>query len=675
MRSIGKLSIVTFSILLGTILSTAIALVIYLNGAKSPDLEVSQTSLVFSDDGTKIDEFSSGETRYWIDIDQISPYFIDAIIATEDHSFFEHHGFDFKRIIGAILADVKSGSVVQGASTISQQYAKNLYLSSEKTLSRKLKEALYTLRIEASYSKKEILEGYVNTIYFGHGMYGIEAASQHFFGKPAGELTLAESAMLAGVPKGPTIYSPFNSSEDAVNRQHVVLSEMLKENKITSKEMETARTTKLKFNHSSDQEQNPVAPYFVSEIKRRLPALLGDNADLIEHGGLRIYTTLDLESQRSLENAVRDAIPIDSAIQVAAISTEPKSGNVKALVGGRDYSVSTFNRATQSERQPGSTFKPFLYYAALEHGFTPSTLIKSEPTTFTYDNSKKSYSPHNFNDEYADKEITIAQALALSDNIIAVKTHLFLGLDTLVDVAKDFGISSNLSAVPALALGSSPVIPLEMTNAYNIFANGGKRVSPTFITKITDYSGRVLYEWKGNSRQILDEQNTFVMSKMMEGIFNTDLNGYASVTGASLSDKISHDYAAKSGSTETDNWMIGFTPELTTGVWVGYDNNLKITNWKEQRLAKDIWFNAMERELKAVPVSTAAIPKGVVGVHIDPETGLLANDECQTKVMTYFAKGTEPTKYCTAHKHVKARTKKAAKTEPKHRLFNFKINW
>lgn len=654
--------------------SIVITLLVYINNTDSPNLEVSQTSLIFADDGTKIDEFSNGETRYWIDIEQVSPHFINAILATEDQSFFEHHGFDFKRILGAVIADIKAGEMVQGASTISQQYAKNLYLSSEKTWSRKFREALYTLKIEASYSKKEILEGYINTIYFGHGMYGIEAASKHFFNKSAGELTLSEASILAGIPKGPTIYSPFNSSDNAVNRQKVVLNEMFEEGMITPEQLNEALHDTLVFSAENHNENSPTAPYFLAEVKRLLPKVLGRNADLIDHGGLRIYTTLDIDSQNSLESAVNSSIPEASTIQVAAISTEPKSGQVKALIGGRNFCESPFNRATQSERQPGSTFKPFLYYAALEHGFTPSTLIKSEPTTFTYDSGRKSYSPHNFNDEYAEKEITIAQALALSDNIIAVKTHLFLGVDTLVSIAKDFGISSSLSAVPALALGSSPVIPLEMTNAYNFFANGGIQVSPAFITKVTDSNGKVLYEWEDHSKRVLSEDNAFVMSKMMEGIFNTELNGYASVTGASLSQKISHDYSAKSGSTETDSWMIGFTPELTTGVWVGYDNNQEISLWKEQRLAKDIWLNAMENELRSIPVSNSQIPENVVGVAIDPETGLLANKECPSSVVTYFTKGTEPTKYCTAHlKHKKSRySNQDSKSK---RLFDFKINW
>ncbi|MDF2556818.1 MAG: monofunctional biosynthetic peptidoglycan transglycosylase [Bacillales bacterium] len=617
--------------------------------AGAPNLTVNQTTLYYDDSGQVIGEVSHGQKRFWVRLDQISPLFIDAILSIEDRSFFEHNGLDFKRIGGALIADLKAGEKVQGASTISQQYARNLFLGKEKTLERKLKEAFYALRIEANYSKDEILEGYLNTIYFGHGMYGVEAASQFYFNKNAKDLDLAEAALLAGVPKGPSVYSPLLSLENAKSRQTVILSSLLNTKKITKTEHDRALSEKLTFFGNNNSIYHTIAPYFLDEAKKEVQKILKDKELSIKNGGLRIYTSLNIEAQKNVEVAIKNVLPAESSLQTAVISMNPKNGEVKALVGGRDYSKSPFNRATQSLRQPGSTFKPILYYAALEKGFTPSTSMRSEATTFTYDNGRREYSPHNYNNIYADKSITLAQALALSDNIFAVKTCLFLGTDELPSIAQKFGITSKTESVPSAALGTSAVRPIEMTNAFNYFANSGKKVSPSFITVITDCKGNVLYERKKQSSQILKKDATFVMAQLLKGIFDKRLNGYTSVTGASIADRLSHDYAAKSGTTSTDSWMIGFTPTLTTGVWVGYDSNQKLELWNEQKYARNIWAAVMENNLASVPVSKMDVPKNVVAVDMDPETGLLASETCPNKIKTYYVKGTEPKETCYLH--------------------------
>ncbi len=638
----------------------------YAKIAGAPNLSVGLTSVYFADNGEPIGETSNGQKRLWVKLDEISPKFIDAIVTIEDQNFFEHSGIDIKRIGGALLADLKAGKKVQGASTISQQYARTLFLSQEKTWNRKIQEALYALRIEANYTKREILEGYLNTIYFGHGMYGIEAASEFYFHKSAKELDLAEATILAGIPKGPGIFSPLPSDKNAKTRQKIILSELVKVGKIKKADSVAAFAQPLHYYGTGLTVKESIAPYFQDEVKKEVIRILADRKDLLEHGGLRIYTTLNLDNQRAAEQVVKETIPTQSEVQVALITMEPQTGEVKAMLGGRDYAVSPFNRATQSLRQPGSTIKPLLYYAALENGFTPSTTMRSEETQFTYDHGRAIYAPHNFNSHYANKEITMAQALAISDNIYAVKTHLFLGEEKLVNTSKLFGISSEFNQVPSLALGTSIVRPIEMTNAFNYFANSGKKVSPTYVEKITNYKGDVLYEKKDTTEQVLDSARAFVMGQMMKGIFDASLNGYANVTGSSIISKLTHDYAAKSGTTETDSWMIGFTPELTTGIWIGYDTEKKLELWTEQKFAKSIWAAVMDKELAAIPVSEMTVPEDVIGVTVDPETGLLANEDCPASRLTYFTKGTEPVESCYLHNHTEKKdTKKKTKKKPK----------
>ena len=296
----------------------------------------------------------------------------------------------------------------------------------------------------------------------------------------------------------------------------------------------------------------------------------------IELGGLRVYTTLNEKQQALAEDAFAKIIEKSSDIQAALVAMKPGTGEVTALVGGRNYQESPFNRATQAIRQPGSTIKPLLYYAALENGFTPSTTLTSEVTTFPFDDGKSSYSPKNFNHQYANGEITLAQAIALSDNIYAVKTHLFLGQKILIETARRFGLTTKMDEVPSLALGTSGARIIEMVNAYSILANGGRKVQPIFITKVENHKGEVLYQRKKETEQILDPDQAFVMTQMLTGVFDEKLNGYTKVTGSTIAKQLTRPYAGKSGSTSTDSWIIGYTPQLVTGVWTGYDQAKKI---------------------------------------------------------------------------------------------------
>ena len=632
----------------------------------APPLAVPQSTLFFASDGTLIGESNSGQKRYWVPLGDISPDLINATVSIEDKNFYEHNGFDYKRIAGAILADVKAMAKVQGASTITQQYARNLFLEHDKTWSRKLYEAFYAIRIEMNYSKEEILEGYLNTIYYGNGAYGVQAASQFYFGKNASELSLAESSMLAGVPKGPGLYSPLESLENATKRQAIILNSMVENGYITKDTAQKTKETPLTFVGKHPHKTVEAAPYFQDAVKNALKNQLKLSEKTIALGGLKVFTTLNLKQQEAAEKQIQETIASSSEIQVGLIAMDPKNGYVKAMVGGRDYEASPFNRAVQAIRQPGSTIKPILYYAALNQGFTPSSTMRSEKTTFILDDGHTDYAPQNFNNKYADGEITLAQALAVSDNIYAVKTHLFMGAEALINTVKKLGISTKMDSVPSLALGTSGVRVIDMANAYSQFANGGKKVTPTLITKVEDYNGKVIYENKQETEQLLDPAKAYVMTHMMTGMFDAKLNGYAKVTGNSLINDITRPYAGKSGSTETDSWMIGFTPQLVTAVWAGHDVGKPITLTAEKSYAKNIWATFMEEALKGKPIKGFNPPKeGVLGVYVNPENGKLASKDCPVRRFTYFVAGTEPTEYCTDHlkheNHKPAREKQETK--------------
>jgi 1A family penicillin-binding protein len=635
-----------------------------------PPLAVPQSTIFYAEDGTKIGESHNGGKRYWVPLEEISPYAIQATLSIEDRKFFEHYGFDFKRIMGAIIADVKAMAKVQGASTITQQYARNLFLSYEKTWWRKWNEAIYTVRLEANYNKQEILEGYLNTIYYGHGVYGIEAAANYYFGKSAKDLSLPEAAMLAGIPKGPSYYSPFVNEQRAKERQNIVLRSMVESGSISEKEAKEAANVRLLYSKGQKMFTQSIAPYFQDAVKNILHTKLGLDDETIEMGGLRVYTSLDVDMQAIAEKQIETIISKQSDIQVALIAMEPKTGEVKALVGGRDYTKSPFNRAVQAERQPGSTFKPFLYYAALKHGFTPSTEMRSELTTFTLDNGT-TYTPHNFNNYYANDTITLAQAIALSDNVFAVKTHLFIGQEELVQIAKQLGITSKIKAVPSLALGTSPVKVIDMVRAYGIIANNGKKVEPVFIKKIVNYEGEVIYEHKPTTEQILDPDLAFVTTHLMTGMFDPALNDYSTVTGQSIINEMTRPYAGKSGTTQTDSWLIGYAPQLVTGVWTGYDRDQTIDKIEEKQYAKKIWVRFMEKSLKGKEKKDFEPTDGVVGVYVDPQNGKLATDFCPTKRLTYYITGTEPTEYCIDHFHEKKKKKKKEENSWFKRLFDW----
>lgn len=643
-------------LLLAGLLSTVILAVSFVVGIYfisfllgPPQLLNEQNTTLYSNNQEVIGEESGTASGDKVALDEISPDLIDATILVEDKRFYKHKGLDFIRIFGAVLSDIKNLSLKEGASTITQQLAKNLYLTHEKTWTRKLKEAFYTIRLEMYYSKDEILAAYLNSIYYGHGANGIEAASHYFFNKSAKELDLAEAAMLAGIPKGPTYYSPFNDQKRAKKRQIHILSLLRDAGHITEAAYDVAVNEPLNYVKTTEQERDKIGPYFQDMVLQEAAKVLEIGQEPIRSGGFQIYTTLETDLQKQLEEEIAGTIQAKNELEVGAIAMDPNDGGIQALVGGRDYEKSSFNRAYAAKRMPGSTFKPFLYYAALDNGYTPSTKLMSKPTVFELDDGDV-YNPSNFNGYYANKPITLAQALALSDNIFAVKTNMFLGADKLVDTAEDFGITSKLPAVPSLALGTATVSIEEMVAGYGMLANGGHDMESHTIDKIIDPQGKIVFERDDKpGKQVLDPKNTFILTQLMTGMFDPALNGYMAVTGSTIADKLTRTYAGKSGTTNGDSWMIGYSPTLVTGIWTGYDDNRPMEVVSEVAYAKNIWAGFMEAAHAGTPERKFSVPADVVGVSVDPETGDLATPYCPESRVMYFEKGMEPQKHCMTH--------------------------
>ena len=606
---------------------------IYLYALISPKLTISSAKSYYFYDSN--DNLITG-TDEWISYEELDKDIINATVAIEDRHFFKHQGFDYLRIIKAFINNIKSKSMSEGASTITQQYAKNLYLDFDKTIKRKINEAWLTVRIETHYTKEEILEGYLNTINYG-GIFGIENASKYYFGKSAKDLTLAEASMLAGIPNRPSEYSPFVNLESAKERQLIVLNSMLRDKYITSEELEKAKNEELVFNDTKNNKLASVM-YFEDSVIDELKKINSIPSSFITTGGLKIYTTLDPHAQESIEKVIENSVTND--IQVASIIMRP-NGAVLGLVGGTDYAKSQYNRATNTTRSVGSTIKPFLYYAALENNFTASTTFTSEATTFVFSDNQ-TYSPTNFADTYPNKEISMAAAIAYSDNIYAVKTHLFLGSDALVDMMKRVGINS-LNSIPSLALGSEAISLIDMMSAYSYLASEGKKAEPYFIEKVTDISGNVLYEHKDIDEVVLNKSLTYIISELLANTTNTKFISYTYPTSYGISYKLTRKYAIKTGTTDFDHLCFGYNKDIVVGIWSGYDDNRKITSTDTVN-NKSMWADIIESYLGDAPDSWFDMPSNVVGVLADPVSGSIATNDNKNATILYYIKGTEPSK-------------------------------
>lgn len=572
---------------------------------------------LYDKDEFKYLSICNNKKQSYVSLDQISPYLINAFIAIEDKRFYDHQGVDFIRILGATFANIRNREYSQGASTITQQYIRSVFLSNEKTIKRKLFEAIIAINFESKYTKDEILEGYLNTIYFDHGIYGVEDASIYYFNKHAEDLTLAEACSIASIPKGPGYYSPLKNPLRNEERRQLILSELLKDGVIDDALYQEALSTDLKFVGINPNNESYNSPYFQDLVLKELKKMpwLNDYA----YQGLRVYTTLDRNLNQAMIDSIKKRVP-ETGIEVALYAMEPKTGKVLAVIGGKDYLKSAYNRATDSIRQPGSSIKPFLYLTALENGFTQATTFLSEETTFYINN--KPYAPKNFQSIYPNTHISMVYAIATSDNIYAMKTHLFLGPNELVKTLKRFGFSGDIEPLPSLALGTSEVSLEELTTGYNTLANLGHYLEPCYITKITNFDNKILYEKKFNDgKEIANSSTVYLLNQAMTSIFDNAMTYNIRPTGGRIASMLHHKFAGKSGTTDTDNWMLGFNPDITIGVWTGYDDNRDITELTDLQFGKYLWADCIEGYLKNKDTKWYPRPNDVIQVDLNPMSG------------------------------------------------------
>jgi len=585
------------------------------------------TSKVFDINGELITEFYQ-ENRTPISLSQIPSYLTSAFIAIEDTYFYSHYGISIRGILRAMVENIKeSGRIFQGqgGSTITQQLAVNTFLTREETLSRKIKDALLALQIERTFTKDEILEMYLNLIYFGHGAYGIVAASELYFNKPVSELSLAESALLAGIPRRPYYYSPFINIEASLKRKNVILKRMFNLGYINENEYNQAKEVKIEFNHNRDDLE--IAPYFSSYIRTKLLEQYGVN--MVFKGGLKIYTTLDLELQKKAEDAF-----LKSNKEGAIIAIETQTGHIKAMVGGKNYEESKFNRATQAYRQPGSSFKPFVYLTAIEKGLSPSLVMEDAP--IVYENG---WSPENYEKEFRGF-VTLREAFEDSINIIGVKLLERIGVRDVIQNAQKAGINSSLRPDLSLALGTSEVTPMEMVSAYSTIANMGTYIEPISILKIEDHDGKVLEQNKSISKKVFSEEVCYTLIKLMEGVIQR---------GTGWNAQINRPAAGKTGTTNEciDAWFVGFTPELACAVYIGNDNRETLGNKMTGGVvAAPIWHDFMISALQEQPIKDFPRPKNVHEITVCAKTGLLPGKQCEKTVKVTFISGTEPQQVC-----------------------------
>ncbi len=597
------------------------------------------------------------EDRTPVDLSRVPRDLAEAIFAIEDKRFFEHHGLDPIRIMGAAFANLKPGGGLQGGSTLTQQLVKNYYLTSERTLSRKIKEAVMALILEAKYDKQDILEAYLNEIYLGQqgssSIAGVGEAAKYYFSKDVGQLTLAECALLAGLVANPGLYNPYASVERAKARRDLVLELMREQGRITETQRDEAARQPILVG-GRRRELNS-APYFVDLVLQQLKEQYGEDA--LETEGYRVFTTLDTRAQRAAREALLEGLAhlekgypalqkTAGQLEGAVVVIDPQTGYVKALVGGRDYARSQFNRVTQALRQPGSTFKPFVYLTAFRTNtkegapYTTVTPISDDPFTLT--SGGKNWTPSNY-DGQTHGLVTLRTALENSYNIATARLALDVGLKRIVDTARTVGIESPLQAVPSIALGAFEVTPLEMAAAYTTLANGGIRAEPLSIVQVVDPKGAVREKRDIKMKRVLDPESVYLVNSLLQGTFDRGTAASARRLGYKKA------AAGKTGTTSDykDAWFVGYTPELLALTWVGYDDNrpLRLTG---AAAALPIWTRFMLRYANGDARSFSA-PSDIILVGIDPASGLLATPECPVVRYEPFVTGTEPTEVCPLH--------------------------
>lgn len=593
----------------------------------------SSVTTVYSADKKILDRFYI-EKRFPVSIDIIPESLIEAVLTIEDQNFFNHSGVNLKAVLRAIIQDIKAGSFKQGASTLTQQLAKTLFLTSEKSIVRKIKEAILTLQIERRYAKKEILELYLNQIYLGSGAYGVEAASKTYFGKSVIDLSLAEAALIAGMPKSPSVYSPLKNPELAEKRRNIVLKQMYLTGKIHSEEYEDAKAKHIftMAGHSGDT----LAPYFIEHIKQMLRQQF--EFEKIVSAGLKIYTTLNFELQTIAQDSVNNHMKKlqermngqdlnGSQAQCALIAIDIKTGGILSMIGGIDFSGSAFNRAVQAKRQPGSAFKPFVYATALNKGYSQKDILLDAPLSYPLATGRV-WTVRNFSRSYSG-EMTFRKALSLSKNTPVVRLLEIIGADNVVSFAEKAGISSKLSPNLSLALGTSEVSLLELTAAYIPFANMGVKVTPYPISKITDSDSRLIFQHTIKKQSIMSRQNAAIMTDMLRSVI---LEG----TGRKAL-RIQKDIAGKTGTSDNykDALFIGYSPDIAVGVWVGKDNSSTLGKHETgAKTALPIWIDVMVHYLSRTSYQYFDIPEGTKMVYMNPSTGKLHQTKTSDSVRT-----------------------------------------
>ncbi|UCH21388.1 MAG: PBP1A family penicillin-binding protein [Deltaproteobacteria bacterium] len=583
------------------------------------------------------------EKRDPVPLEIIPNHLKAALIATEDRKFYGHSGVDLKAIVRAIFRDIWAGEFVQGASTITQQLAKTLFLTPRKTFVRKMKEALLAFQLERRYTKEEILELYLNQVYFGSGAYGVESAARIFFGNSVKELTLSECALIAGMPKSPSRYSPLVNSDLALKRRNIVLSQMLETDIITEEEFRDAIDQPLRL---AEQYINvDKAPYFVEYVKKHLENTIGPAS--LYKAGLNVFTTLSVELQQVAEQAIKNGLlSLETRMrwrkisnpdpQGALVALEVATGAILALVGGKDFSKSPFNRATAALRQPGSAFKPIVYAYAIEQGFPQNKLILDAPIVFKGAKNGKDWKPQNFSKNFQG-EMTLRKALTLSRNIPAVRLIEMLGPVSVAQFGYSLGIGSTLSPNLSLALGSSEVTLMELTAAYSVFPNRGQWIKPFAVLEVIDHRGKVVWRVKPHKKVIMSRSGAAIMTNMLAGVIQEGTGKKARVLGRPV--------AGKTGTTNEfkDALFIGFSPSITSGIWVGQDTSEPLGSLETgAKAALPIWIEFMMTALSQKPYQYFDIPDDVVPVSINPTTGLPEDQNSSHAVLALFKKGTEP---------------------------------
>jgi penicillin-binding protein 1A len=664
------------------------------------NIEPPLSSKVMGSNGQLVYEFSI-EKRSWVPLKAIPQQLINAVIAIEDRKFFDHWGVDIKRIIGASFINILRGRFAQGGSTLTQQLARNVYLSSRTSMIRKIREAMTAVQIEAYYTKKEILELYLNQVYFGAGVYGVESAAHHYFNKPVSKLDLNECSVLAGIIQLPERYRPDKKANNKriVVRRNKVLQAMEKMSFITRQSMDATSLSPVPCNPQKDISQR--APYFVEYVRQYCEQKYGD--DLLYNGGLTIYTTLDAEAQDSIEKGLIgqlhdlqvkmnsyfldktlfnkrhkiqrdffmahfdslynyyksecDALP-DSLhrriVQTAITAIDVKTGAMLALVGGRDFLESKFNRAIQAIRQPGSAFKPFVYTAAIEHGFTPASVLLDQPITLMTPQGE--WHPENYDGTFKGP-VTLRYALAHSLNMVAIQTLMQVGGDTVVSYARKMGLKQHLEPVPSLAIGSCEVIPIELLTAYSIFPNKGMRSAPFFINRIVDRDDKILETHEPVQTSVLSPQTSFIMTDLLTSVVK---HGTAvAVPGLGFT----RPSAGKTGTSNdySDAWFVGFTPQIACCVWVGMDERRSLGyGLTGAQAAIPIYVKAMTALHRKLPIEQFEKPDSVVSARVCTISHKLASPSCPDTYDEYFLMGKLPE---PCDMHGSGRTKKTNFTQ------------